>query len=187
MEQFKGFRFRGQNEGEIIIKVIRRHWFNILQQYFFVFAAIFMLVTAFWIAPSYYDLSGPSGFSMLIFIISTIAIIIWLFSFVLWIDYYFDIWIITDERVIDIEQKGLFVRHVSELEFLKIQDVSVKVVGLIPTVLNYGDVHIQTAATEGKFLFRKVPNPYKIKSLLMKMQTFVNKNKKPSPFTQPEQ
>lgn len=183
MYQFKGFHFRSQREGEQIIKVVRRHWFNILQQYFFVILVVFLLFAGFWIAPIYYDLSSPSAFSLFIFVESLLGIIVWIFSFILWIDYYFDVWIITDERIIDIDQKALFVRHVSELEFPKIQDVSIEVVGVIPTVLNYGDVHIQTAATKGRFLFRKVPDPYKLKSLIMNMQIFVSENKKPSPFS----
>jgi len=64
----------------------------------------------------------------------------------------------------------LFVRSVSELKFAKIQDIHTEVTGLIPTILNYGDVYIQTAGTKERFLFRKVPDPYKLKGMIMNMQ-----------------
>lgn len=84
-----------------------------------------------------------------------------------WIDYFFDVWIITNERIINIEQKGLFVRTVSELKFSRIQDVTSEVSGMIPTILNFGDVKIQTASEEDMFLFRHVPDPYHIKDVIM--------------------
>ena len=38
------------------------------------------------------------------------------------------------------------------------------------TFLNYGNLFIQTAAERERFLFKKVPNPYKIKDILMNLQ-----------------
>ena len=74
---------------------------------------------------------------------------LWLYGFLLWIDYWLDVWIVTDERVINIEQKGLFSRSVSELHFYNVQDVTTSVRGVIPTLLNYGDVEVQTARGRG--------------------------------------
>jgi uncharacterized membrane protein YdbT with pleckstrin-like domain len=95
---------------------------------------------------------------------------IWITFFLIWIDYYFDVWIITDRRVVNIEQKGLFNRQVSELELLRIQDITTEVTGVIPTILNYGDVFIQTAGENPRFIFRQVSDPYGIKDTLMNLQ-----------------
>jgi len=95
---------------------------------------------------------------------------IWIFFFLIWIDYYFDVWIITNLRIVNIEQKGLFNRSVSEMDFGRIQDVTAEVIGIIPTFFNYGDVFIQTAAETERFLFRQVPDPYHIKDVLMQLQ-----------------
>ncbi|MDH4330322.1 MAG: PH domain-containing protein [Candidatus Moranbacteria bacterium] len=190
MERFKNFHFRGQAENEKIIKVIRRHWFNIFQQYIMVLVFLFFLISSFWTIPEYYDLSNPQMLNLFLFGESLLFLMAWIFSFILWIDFYFDVWIITDKRIVDIEQKALFVRHVSELKFAKIQDVSIEVSGLIPTMLNYGDVHIQTAGSKTRFVFQKVPDPYKLKSLIMNMQAFTHvhvENITPenlSPFTE---
>jgi uncharacterized membrane protein YdbT with pleckstrin-like domain len=95
---------------------------------------------------------------------------VWLYSFMIWIDYYFDIWVITSERIINVEQKGLFSREVSELRYSKIQDVTMEVNGFLPTVLNYGDIRVQTAGEEEEFLFRTISDPYTIKGIIMKLQ-----------------
>lgn len=96
--------------------------------------------------------------------------LIWIISFLIWIDYYLDVWIITDKRIVNIEQKGLFSRFISELELEKIQDISTDVRGVIPTFLNYGDLQVQTAAEKEKFLFHNIPDPYSVKDMIMKLQ-----------------
>ncbi len=168
MYKFKNFSFRGQHSDEKIIKIVRRHWFNILQQYFIVFFFILLLFSGMQLLPFY--LSFNENKTIFWFIVSTFSAMIWIYCFIIWIDYYFDIWIITDTRIVNVEQKALFVRSVSELKFAKIQDIHTEVKGLIPTILNYGDVYIQTAGTKERFLFRKVPDPYKLKGLVMNMQ-----------------
>ncbi len=108
-----------------------------------------------------------SNLTIILFLQNTFLLLIWMYAFLVWIDYYFDVWIITNERIINIEQKGLFVRSVSELKFSRIQDVTSEVHGMIPTILNFGDVKIQTASDEDFFLFRQVPDPYHVKDVVM--------------------
>lgn len=88
---------------------------------------------------------------------------IWLFLFSAFLDYYLDLWIVTNDRIMNIEQHGLFGRTVSELDLTKIQDVTSEIKGIIPTLFNYGDVHIQTAAEEKRFVFEEVPNPHEVR------------------------
>ena len=76
-----------------------------------------------------------------------------------------DIWRNFDDVALNIEQKGLFSRTISELDYTHVQDVTSEVHGPIHTLLNYGDVHVQTAGTHGKFTFRNIPRPEKIKTL----------------------
>ena len=94
----------------------------------------------------------------------------WMLSFLIFIDYYFDVWIVTNQRIVNIEQKGLFSRVTSELKLEKIQDISSDIKGLIPTILNFGDLLVQTAAEETKFKFRNIPDPNSVKDLIMNLQ-----------------
>lgn len=76
-----------------------------------------------------------------------------------WVVYYLDIWIITNERVIAIDQRGLFNRTVSELRLNRIQDVTSETKGFIPTLFKYGSIRVQTASEQDMFSFNEVPNP----------------------------
>ena len=85
-------------------------------------------------------------------------------------DFYFDIWIITNERVIDVEQHGLFRRETSEFGIDKIQDITVEVPNMVATFLKYGNLRIQTAG-ERSFAIKDVPNIYEIKKVIMDQVT----------------
>lgn len=170
------FYFSAQHEGEEVLHIYHRHWFDILKQYFPLVTLLFLMAGGLVLAPYIFDNFVNDGSIILFYFIETfLLLLIWIFGFLIWFDYYLDIWIVTNERVVNVEQQGLFSRHVSELTFLQIQDISTDVNGFIPTVLNYGHVHIQTAAEQSKFIFRSVPNPYKIKAVLM---TLKKKNRK---------
>lgn len=72
-------------------------------------------------------------------------------------------------RIINSVQNGFFDRRVSELSLSNIQDVSVNMDGMVPTMMNYGDVEIQTAAAERRFKFENVPNPQQVKDEIMRL------------------
>ncbi|RJO59754.1 PH domain-containing protein [Candidatus Parcubacteria bacterium] len=78
--------------------------------------------------------------------------------------------IITAERVIDVDQKGLFHKVVSEAAFGKIQDVSYSVKGIFPTVFQFGTVIIQTAGSNVNLELSGVRSPQKVQDLIVKLQ-----------------
>ncbi len=165
---FSRYHFKGQRENEIILSVIHRHWFDIATHFILIVLFAGLLAAGFFALPSFTTQSGVFNHRVVIlFIQNTFLLLLWMYAFLIWIDYYFDVWIITNERVINIEQKGLFVRSVSELKFSRIQDVTSEVRGMIPTILNFGDVRVQTASEEDVFLFRQVPDPYHVKDVIM--------------------
>lgn len=172
MQDFGKFHFISQRADEKIVSVSHRHWINILQQFILVLGMLFLLI---FVRSVFMDLF-PSLFrdpvlsSLFLFFEIVFAMLIWIVFFVIWIDYYFDIWIVTNQRIIAIYQNGLFGREVSELKFERIQDVSIDVSGIIPTFFNYGDVLVQTAGEVEKFIFVKVPDPYAVKNVIMNMQ-----------------
>jgi hypothetical protein len=171
MDGFSKYHFRDVHDGEEIVEVLHRNWFYLFQQ----FIIIFIIVGVFFAGIIYLPLFSPDLFrgqyeSLVAFIENFFLLAVWIYSFLIWVDYYFDIWIITTERIINIEQKGMFTRKVSELRYNKIEDITTEVTGFLPTVLNYGDVQIQTAAEESEFLFRTVSDPYHIKNVIMDLQ-----------------
>lgn len=170
MLNIKNYRFKELHAGENVIKVLHRNWFYLLTQFLILILMAGVLFAGFFFLPLLFpELMEGEMRSLFLFGEITFILAVWLYGFLVWIDYYFDIWIITDERIINIEQKGLFMRQVSEADYTKIQDVTAQIEGFLPTVINYGDVYIQTAAEKERFVFRTISRPYQIKDLLMQL------------------
>lgn len=163
------YHFQGQHENEQILRVIHRHWFNILTHLTLViFCGLFIFGGLSLLPFIFPDLVTETS-ALFSFVQSTLVLSLWLYGFLVWIDYYLDVWIITNERIVNIEQKGLFNRHVSELRFARVQDVTSSANGLVATALNFGDVYVQTAAEQERFVFRQVGDPFAIKDEVMRL------------------
>lgn len=80
-----------------------------------------------------------------------------LFWYANFLDYWLDVWVVTTERIISVEQKGLFARNFSEQRLYRVQDVSSSVKGFLPTMLHYGDIVAQSAGAEQTTILRQVP------------------------------
>lgn len=171
MNNFHRFHFDGQKPGEQILLVLHRHWFNILTQFLAVFLMLLLLIGSFVYLPIIFpDLAEGAGHTLFLFLENLFFLLLWIIFFLIWVDYYFDVWIVTDRRIVNIEQKGLFSRVVSELEIENIQDITTDVRGVIPTFLNYGQLFVQTAAEMERFVFRNIPDPYTVKDMIMNLQ-----------------
>ncbi|MGB6838993.1 MAG: hypothetical protein WBD86_03725 [Microgenomates group bacterium] len=104
-----------------------------------------------------------------------IAVLIWymittaflLENFLTW---FFNVNIITDERIIDIDFFNLIYKQVSDTNIDKIQDVTYRMGGATRTLFNYGDVLVQTAAEVPNFDFLAVPNPDKVAKILQDLR-----------------
>ena len=171
MDAFKDFRFQGIGPDEKIIKILHRNWLDIVSQYFLVFLATGIFFLGINIYPMIFPQFDGTEYNILfLFIQNTFLLAIWIYSFLIWVDYYLDIWVITSEKIINIEQKGLFLRRVSSAKYEKIQDVTVEVTGFLQTVVNFGDVRVQTAGELENIVFRRVSDPYEVKNLIAKIQ-----------------
>ena len=85
--------------------------------------------------------------------------------------WFFNIYIMTDERLIDIDFYNLIYREISETKIDKIQDVTFKMGGAVRAIFNYGDVYIQTAGTVPNFDFMAVPNPNQVIKLIQEARS----------------
>ncbi len=156
-------------QDEKVIHVLRRHPITLFTWFL---GVVFILVGPFlvwWLM----NLTQPQLLeneaitALMIMGGSVFFLFAWLFLFQSFMDYYLDIWIVTTKRVLSIEQTGLFARTVSELRLYRIQDVTSTVNGFAHTVLDYGDMEIQTAGEKTRFIFEQIPHPTRIsKSVL---------------------
>jgi len=102
-----------------------------------------------------------AGFAYYLFIL--------MFTLFIWMTNYLSVWTITTRRIISRKQNGLFSRTVSELELYRVQDITSEQKGFWPTVLNYGDLYIQTAGEEERFVFKNFANPTGISRIIQKL------------------
>jgi hypothetical protein len=93
-------------------------------------------------------------------------LLMWVRFFMIWTDYYLDVWIATNKRIIDIDQKGLFNREVSECRYEQVQDVTVEIHGIIATMLNFGEIHVQTAGEKREIIIKGVARPNKLRDFI---------------------
>lgn len=80
-------------------------------------------------------------------------------QFLIW---YFNLYIITDERLVDIDFFGLSFHDVTVIKIDKIQDINYNRGGLWASFFDFGDVHIQTAGEVSRCDFLKVPQPDRV-------------------------
>jgi len=173
---------------EKIVLSVRRHWYVVVAESLILFG---LAVLPFIILPAigYLNFKFSGSFSSLYIFLSSLWLLgLWLTFFIFWTNYYLDVWIITNQKIIDIEQHGLFRREISEYRLDHIQDVTVKIPDLLATFFKFGNVEVQTAgATSQTFVIRSAPHPEEVRDLIIKLQNAVmpaaNPNV-PSPVTQ---
>jgi hypothetical protein len=150
--------------GEKLVLFLRRHWVILVSRWFiFAGLALIPILFYFFILSNYaWILTDTVFYPLLLILASAYYLFIMLFFFNSFIDYYLDVWIVTDQRIINIEQRGMFNREIAEHDLDKIQDVSGMQKGFFQTLFSYGDVHVQTAGEIQRFIFRQVDNPFDV-------------------------
>ena len=143
-------------EGEKIIKVVHQHPLTFITSFLVVF--VLVMGPFFFLFPLFY--LGVIGI-IIFFLYLGIGIILGIRLFVIW---YFNVFIITNKRVVDITQHGFFDRVVSEIPLEKVRDVSYRVKGLRQTLFGYGNV--QVVGESIKLELCNISGPQKIQGLI---------------------
>lgn len=160
----------GLEQNETILKVVRKHWFILFTKTLaMVIAGILPLILVSLVFGNDFFQQFIKDSTMLLgpalFFAAAWLLLMWMALFTVWTDYYLDIWIITDRRVIAIDQRGFFDRQVSSFRLERMQNLTIEIEGLIETLFDFGDIDADTASTE-HFRINGIPKPRDIKSLI---------------------
>ena len=148
--------------------VVRKHWFVMTRTLILSLALLFIpLVVSFALPYLSRMVSEEIMYVGTNFFLSLYFALLVAFLFFEWTDYYLDTWIITNKRIIDVEQNGLFDRHVAEIPLSRVQDITIEVKGIIETFLHFGTIRIQTAG-ERDFFIHDVPHLQQLKDIILK-------------------
>lgn len=164
------------NEKDIVI-FTRRHWVAFLGQ--FLLSFLILIIPIVFLALVYFlnfdrRIFEGLGLNVLVLIFSIYYLIAITFSFIAWLSFYYSIYIVTKEEIIEITQVGFFGRKISQLSILRVQDVTSDIKGILPTFFAYGDVLVETASEQKEsFLLQSVPNPQEICSKIMELHDLV--------------
>lgn len=81
------------------------------------------------------------------------------YALVNFLDWYFDIYLVTNLRILHVDFKVFTGKSVAEAALVNIEDVSTSIIGFLPSFFDYGDVLVQTAAEKNKFNLLALSNP----------------------------
>jgi hypothetical protein len=160
-------------DGEEIITIVRRHWFHLALEgalYVFVFVLTFIGTGAVDVLlADAGSVDSQQSFAVSLYVLAFVGLLLWVRFFASWSDHWLDAWVITNKRIIDIEQAGFFRRQVSSFPLDRIQDVTYDISGVVAMWLHFGDIRIQTASISENLIMRQVPFPEDIKEHLMEV------------------
>jgi hypothetical protein len=143
--------FDGQRDGEKLLFVFRRHIIAMRKGFWLLLLPFAVASVPVLIWPSTLEVywSPLIGFG--------IGLLLFLYHFLMW---YYTIYIVTEQRLRQVTQKGFFGKDVIELGLSKIQSISYNVPGFSGEILGYGTIVIQTYV--GDLIINKVEHPEKI-------------------------
>lgn len=158
-------------KGKDIVIFARRHWVSFLGD--IIISVILLIIPLIIILVAFYFLPNTFHGKILNFLVvfgSAYYLVMLTLIFSAWISYYYDIYILTKDTIVDITQSGFFNRKISQLSLLRVQDVSSKVEGFFPTFFGFGDVLVETAGEKVEtFLLKDIPNPQKFSATVLEM------------------
>lgn len=154
--------FEIQDRDEKIILVLRQHPITQVK-------SIFVLLFSFLFVPWLLRVDGLMAFLPDQFRLAFNFFLLVLFlgmtfrCFLLW---FFNVYIITDERIIDVDFLSMIYKNISTAKIENIEDVTKQTSGIMASLFDHGTILIQTAATKNEFEFEHVPHPAKVVKLL---------------------
>ena len=152
----QGITFKTQEQGEIILLFLRKHFATNLK---WIIIAIFALLIPLIIAP-FIVFNQPLlllSFKNLIFFALFYYLLVFAYIYLSFITWYFNIGLVTNLRIIDIDFMHLIYKHMTATKLSLVQEVSSIKSGVMSTFFNYGDIFIQTAGTNINVEFEAAP------------------------------
>ncbi len=162
-EKPEGVLFEDKEKDEVILLLIRRH---LITNIHWIFISIVLFITPLLFLPFSQSLSVFNFLQLPTRYVVIFAIFYYLIAFtylfVNFITWYFNISLITNKRIIDVNFSDLVYKSVSATKLTLLQDASYSQIGVLRSLFDYGDVLMQTAGSLDNFSFPGVPKPERV-------------------------
>lgn len=144
--------FTGQREGEKFVFMFRRHIIA-MRKGFYLFLGLFAVSC---LPVFFVIMSGSVGLEIMYIPLAgfVLGLILFLYHLMLW---HFSIYIVTDQRIRQISQYGLFSRKMMDLPLSKIQSVNFEIPGLFGELFHFGTINILTGV--GDLMIKNADHP----------------------------
>lgn len=165
----EGISFQNQEKNETIYLFMRRHFFTnmdwILATVCFTFLPLLFPLMQTLFDLTLFEIPTP----YLIILLAFYYLILFGFAFVSYVTWFYNVGIITNLRVVDVDITSLQSKNVAATSLSDIVDVSYSQHGLLSNILNYGDVHMQTEGLKPNFEYLSIPQPAKAADIISDM------------------
>jgi hypothetical protein len=148
-------------DGESVVMVLRRHPVYLALKLVAVLLIILVPVgLLLWLG-----IGGLTG--QILWGIAALWAVFWLVrAYFIWYRHQNDLWIVTNQRLIDSYKRNWFHSQVASADLVNVQDISVARSGLLATIFNFGDVRCQTAGEVSAFVLSDIPHPSRVLTLV---------------------
>jgi len=152
--------FNGQRPGEKVLEVIAKHPYIIYPPALRAAVIIALAIGLIMFFPNWVIFAS----------ILIVVAIIYLFQAI----YCFkeSVFIITDQRLFTVDQKGFFRRKITEIDLYKILDMTSETQGFARTLLKYGDLLVRTAGAreDSGLKIENIPDPYSVEQRIANLE-----------------
>jgi len=146
-------RFENQKKDEEVILSLRAHPITLIPT---LLNSIILFILILFLGFLFRPFLGIIQFLyLMIFFYFASFVYLW-FQLVNW---YFNVGIVTNLQIIDVDFSALTFRNVSRTELSHIEDITIKVSGFASSIFDFGNIFVQTAGSEINTEFMQVPNP----------------------------
>lgn len=155
--------------GEITVVVIRKHWIIFVLRTLLIMLGMIAPLVAYAFIPTeaLNALSQIMSGVWALFVYMLFVLFLWIIIFIDFTTYHLDVWVVTNRRIIDINQRTLFSRDTTTLMLEKIQDATVEVRGLLATIFNFGTLTIHTAGENPDIVIHYASDPIRSKDKIL--------------------
>ncbi|NOX61206.1 MAG: PH domain-containing protein [Chloroflexi bacterium] len=150
-------------QDEVVVALLRRHPVYVIIKTIFV-GVVTLAVAAFFLWLGSLSGTGVNPFSLVLVVI-TLALGLGYLAVILY-RYWNDVWLITNQRLVDSTKMHPFDHRVSSTDLVNIQDLSISKQGVLATLFNFGDVLCHTASNTKAFSFVGVPDPNRVLDII---------------------
>ncbi len=153
-------------DGEQVLLFCRRHWLYLWPRLgFMTLMALVVPIATAWLLGAADAFEGT--FAKVFWVLAAVYLAFWAIRiFLTWYRYNNDIWVITNQRVIDSIKKHPFSLEISTADLVNVQDLTVERSGVIRTIFDFGDIVCQTAAEIQTFRLAGIPDPRATQALI---------------------